>query len=222
MADSRNKKARPQPDRGLTRREFIRRAGLVTGGALISPLAEGFGCSSGAMNELEPSATLSPCAREPSENETVYQHFVTLDINGHSVLLPLRPDWTLDFVLRDKLGLFGTKVGCDAGDCGSCVVLANGVPVLACLMLAIECEGLKITTIEGLSDGQKLHPVQQRFYDREAFQCGFCTPGFIMAAVGLLNVNPSPTAADVRQAFSGHICTCGNLARTINAVVGGV
>ncbi len=128
----------------------------------------------------------------------------------------------MDFVLRDQLGLFGTKVGCGMGDCGSCVGLADGRPVLSGLMLAIECDGMRLETIESLSDGLSLHPLQQKFYDMEAFQCGFCTPGFIMAAKGLLDKNPTPTVDEVRQALAGHICTCGNFARTVAAVAGGV
>jgi aerobic-type carbon monoxide dehydrogenase small subunit (CoxS/CutS family) len=145
---------------------------------------------------------------------------ILLNINGENYTIPVRPYWTLDFVLRDRLGLFGTKVGCSTGECGSCTILSNGIPVLACLTLAVECQGIALETIEGLADGNALHPVQQRFYDHEAFQCGFCTPGFIMSAKALLDKNPHPTIDEVREALSGHLCTCGNFTRTIQAVMG--
>ena len=147
---------------------------------------------------------------------------VTLHINRREYRLAVKTNWTLDFVLREQLGLFGTKVGCERGDCGSCTILVGGTPMLACLMLAVECSGLAIETIEGLSQGAELSPLQQRFCEREAFQCGFCTPGFIMAAQGLLNANPHPSMEEVREAFAGHICTCGNLVRVVQAVTGGL
>jgi len=148
--------------------------------------------------------------------------YTTLNVNGIDYNIVVKDHWSLAMTLRDQLGMFGTKFGCDMGQCGCCTVLADGVPILGCVMLACEVGNQKITTIEGLSDGSTLSPLQQKFWDQEAVQCGYCTPGFIMAAQGLLNVNPKPTVDDVRLALSGHLCMCQNFKRTIAAVVGGV
>ena len=145
---------------------------------------------------------------------------VTLNVNGMDHLLQLKPYWSLAFVLREKLGLPGTKVGCDRGECGSCTVIADGRSVYACTMLAIEAEGMSIVTVEGLSDGINLSPVQQAFYERSAGQCGFCTPGFLMAATALLGKNSSPTRDEVREALSGRVCPCGETHLYIDAVLG--
>jgi aerobic-type carbon monoxide dehydrogenase small subunit (CoxS/CutS family) len=120
------------------------------------------------------------------------------------------PHETLASTLRDTLGLTGTKKGCDQGACGSCTVLMDGTPVLSCMLLTIECDGKQITTIEGLQDpatGQ-LDEIQQAFIDHGAFQCGFCTPGLIMASKAMLSTNPSPTESEIKQALSGHYCRC--------------
>jgi aerobic-type carbon monoxide dehydrogenase small subunit (CoxS/CutS family) len=206
------------PDASISRREFLKSAGLLLGGAALGPVSAAASCANTASTPLQNASLttiLPPGSPLPSD-------VINLKINKRDYRLPVKPDWTLDFVLRDKLGLFGTKVGCDRGECGSCTILSDGTPVLSCLMLAVECEGLSLETIEGLSDGIKLSPLQQKFFDHEAFQCGFCTPGFIMAAKGLLDINPAPSAVEVRQALSGHICTCGNFIKTVEAVVGGV
>jgi xanthine dehydrogenase YagT iron-sulfur-binding subunit len=204
---------------GISRRQFLKEAGLILGGAALGPVSFASSCSPAATSSPNASSagtvvTIPPASVLPSD-------VIRLNVNGTEYPLLVRPEWTLDFVLRERLGLFGTKVGCSIGECGSCTILSDGIPMLACLMLAVECPGLAIETIEGLSHGNQLHPVQQRFFDHEAFQCGFCTPGFIMAAKGLLSNNPAPTVQEVREALSGHICTCGNLAKTIEAVLGG-
>jgi xanthine dehydrogenase YagT iron-sulfur-binding subunit len=113
------------------------------------------------------------------------------------------------YVLRDVLGLTGTKIGCERGECGACTVLVNDKPRYACMMLAVESEGIEITTLEGLLDGEKLGAVQQAFVDEDAFQCGFCTPGQIMSVEGLLRENPSPSIDEIRQGASGNLCRCG-------------
>ncbi len=120
------------------------------------------------------------------------------------------PYETLAKTLRETLGLMGTKAGCNQGACGSCTVLIAGIPVLSCMTLTIECDGKQITTIEGLQDQAtgKLDEIQQAFIDHTAFQCGFCTPGLIMASKALLNAKPSPTEAEIKQALSGHYCRC--------------
>jgi carbon-monoxide dehydrogenase small subunit len=225
---------------GISRRDFLKNAGLLAGGAAVSSLgiASAASCGQKSIPTVTTSIYVCPiCGQEFKNLGEIQSHFVSthpqagvltadsltiLNINGIEYLLQVRSDWTLAFVIRDKLGLFGTKLGCDMGACGACTVLADGVAVFSCIMLAIECGGTKIQTIEGLSDGIKLSPVQQKFYDNEAFQCGFCTPGFIMAAQALLNSNPKPGVEEVRQALAGHICTCGNFKKTIEAVVGGI
>jgi aerobic-type carbon monoxide dehydrogenase small subunit (CoxS/CutS family) len=120
------------------------------------------------------------------------------------------PYETLAQTLRETLGLMGTKTGCNQSACGSCTVLMDGIPVLSCMLLTIECDGKQITTIEGLQDQTtgKLDDIQQAFIDHSAFQCGFCTPGIIMASKALLSTNPSPTEAEIKQALSGHYCRC--------------
>ncbi len=145
----------------------------------------------------------------------------TLTVNGKSTVLEIEPEWTLAFVLREKLGLPGLKQGCDRGSCGTCTIIVDGKAVYSCMMLAIEAEGKAIETIEGLSDGITLGSVQQAFYDGDAIQCGFCTPGYLMAAKALLDSNPNPTRDEVREALSGHLCICGTQKRIVDAVLQG-
>jgi aerobic-type carbon monoxide dehydrogenase small subunit (CoxS/CutS family) len=146
---------------------------------------------------------------------------VTLRVNGEEHELKIAPIWTLADVLREKLGLTGTKVMCDEGECGSCTVLIDGKPELSCLMLAIECEGRDIQTIEGLADPLigKLHPLQEAFIERSGMQCSVCTPGMILTAKALLDENPSPTEDEVRQALAGNLCRCGNYKRIVECVL---
>jgi aerobic-type carbon monoxide dehydrogenase small subunit (CoxS/CutS family) len=205
----------------LSRREFLRNAGLAIGATAVASVSLSTSCTEASTLTSTDKPRTTAITQPPSQDVLPASDIVTLTVNGREYAVAVKPDWTLDFVLRDKLGLFGTKVGCGMGDCGSCTILVKGVAVLSCLMLAIECQGLDIETIEGLSDGIELHPIQQKFYDMEAFQCGFCTPGFIMAAKGLYNANPHPSMEDVRQSLSGHICTCGNFTRTVQAVTAG-
>ena len=205
---------------GISRREFLKTAGLLAGGVALGPVPLTAGCAASTTTTAAPGTTGAVTVTAPESPPP--GEAVTLNVNGRDYVLAVKADWTLDFVLRDRLGLFGTKVGCGMGDCGSCTVLVGGVPALSCLMLAVECRGLRIETIEGLGDGLALGPQQQRFYDTEAFQCGFCTPGFIMAAEGLLRANPRPSIDEVRQALSGHICTCGNFTKTVAAITGGL
>ncbi len=135
---------------------------------------------------------------------------VTLNINGRRQRLLVEPRWSLLFVIREQLGLTGTKVGCERGECGSCTVLIDGKPRYACMTLALEAEGAEITTLEGLMNGEELGPVQKAFAEEDAFQCGYCTPGQIMAVEGLLRANPNPTLDEVRQGVSGNLCRCGS------------
>ena len=141
-----------------------------------------------------------------------------LNVNGssHEVQEGTR---TLLEVLRDDLGLVGTKEGCGVGMCGACTVLVDGKPVSGCLTLAAQVVGKEVTTVEGLSKDGKLHPVQQAFIDERAFQCAYCTPGFILSTVALLNENPHPSEAEVREYLSGNLCRCGSYQNILKAVV---
>ena len=144
---------------------------------------------------------------------------IELDINGriYEVAVDAR-DLLID-VVRKKVGLTGTKKGCGEGDCGACTVLIDGKPELSCIKLAISCQGKKITTIEGMvQEGGALHPIQQAFVDHGAVQCGFCTPGMIMSAKGLLDRNPHPTEYDIKHEMSGNICRCTGYKKIIEAV----
>ncbi len=147
------------------------------------------------------------------------KHHITLVVNGETQELAVEPWWTLLDVLREELGLTGAKKGCDRGDCGACTVLLDGKPVTSCMMLAVQANGHDILTIEGLSRPGSLHPVQQAFVDHGAIQCGFCSPGMILAAVALLNENPHPTEAEVRNALAGNLCRCTGYAKIVDAVM---
>ena len=133
---------------------------------------------------------------------------INLRINGAARKVLVEPRWTLLYVVRDVLGLTGTKIGCERGECGVCTVLVDGKTRYVCMILAVEAQGQEITTLEGLMDGEKLGPVQQAFADEDAFQCGFCTPGQIMAVEGLLRQTPNPTLDQVRHGMSGNLCRC--------------
>lgn len=134
---------------------------------------------------------------------------VTLQVNGQPYELWLDPATTLVEVLRDQLGLTGTKLGCDRGACSACTVWVDGELALGCMTLALDLRGKHITTIEGLAQGEQLHPVQQAFIEHDALQCGFCTPGMIMSCAWLVERNPQCTLEDVKQVTSGHLCRCG-------------
>jgi xanthine dehydrogenase YagT iron-sulfur-binding subunit len=143
---------------------------------------------------------------------------MTLRVNGTSHQLRLEPRVTLLDALRDRLGLTGTKKGCDQGTCGACTVLVNGRRVNSCFTLAVMAQGKHVTTIEGLADGDRLHPVQSAFLEHDAFQCGYCTPGQIMSAVGLLNEKRPTDAPSIREWMSGNICRCGAYPNIVEAV----
>ena len=144
---------------------------------------------------------------------------IELTINGASHLLEAAPRRTLLAVLREDLRLTGTKEGCGKGDCGSCVVVMNGLAVNSCLVYAVQADGAELTTIEGLASGDELHPLQRQFADRWAFQCGFCTPGMLMTTYAFLEKNPQPTPDEVRRAIAGNLCRCTNYRNIIEAVV---
>ena len=161
---------------------------------------------------------------ESKENQdvielTVNDSYYPLKIGNRPA--DVQPSHTLAQTLRDTLGLIGTKVGCDHGACGACTVIMDGRPVLSCTILTVECHGKRITTIEGVSDPQtgKLDPLQESFIDRNAFQCGFCTPGMIMTARAFLDENPSPNTEEIKEALSGNHCRCISYYHIVDAVL---
>lgn len=141
-----------------------------------------------------------------------------LSVNGLNHEVPFAPHETLLSVLRDKLSLTGTKPGCERGECGACTVLLDGRLAYSCLTLAAACEGIAITTVEGLAPPGELHPVQRAFIRRDAAQCGFCTPGQIVAAVALLTANPDPDRDTIAIAMSGNLCRCGTYPKIVDAI----
>lgn len=144
-----------------------------------------------------------------------------LKVNGEKIEAAVEPNRTLVDFLRDDLRLTGTKQGCGHGDCGACAVLLDGVPVNSCLVLALEAAGREVTTIEGVADGNTLHPLQQAFIDEGAVQCGFCTPGMIMSGLHLLAHNPAPTEEEARRAISGNLCRCTGYQNIVAAITRG-
>jgi aerobic-type carbon monoxide dehydrogenase small subunit (CoxS/CutS family) len=145
-------------------------------------------------------------------------NYVRMKVNGDWKEASVQPETTLLEVLRETWGLTGAKRGCDEGDCGACTVLLDGKPVNACLLLAIRIDGREITTIEGLGKEDRLHPLQSAFIHHGALQCGFCGPGMILSAKALLDSNPNPTEAEIRQALAGNICRCTGYSKIIEAV----
>ena len=143
---------------------------------------------------------------------------ITLNVNGHNCTLTIAPWTTLLDALRDRLDLTGTKKGCDHGQCGACTVLVEGRRVNSCLTLAVMKDGAKITTVEGLAADGALHPLQQAFIDHDAFQCGYCTPGQICSAVGLIAEGKAKTADEIRELMSGNICRCGAYPNIVAAI----
>lgn len=188
------------PGQGMTRRGFMMSMG--TGVAAVA--------ASGTVLAQGPAeaAVLDPAALHP----------IALTVNGRSHRLLVEPRWTLLFVLREKLGLTGTKSGCERGECGACTVLLDGVARYGCLTLAVEAQGHEITTIEGLMEGEALGPVQKAFLEHDAFQCGYCTPGQIMAAEGLLRATPQPGPEEIQKGMSGNLCRCGAYGHIFRAV----
>ena len=190
----------PQKHRGLSRRRFLGRIGsgavataVVGAGATVAP------------TDLFPQTTIDGKAR------------ITLSINGKRQELEVEARSTLANVLRNRLDLTGTKIVCDHGECGACTVLLDGLTAYSCMLLAVDVVGREITTIEGLAHGDELHPVQTAFIDEDAYQCGFCTPGQIMAVVGLLRQNPHPTLEEVKRGLAGNLCRCATYTHIFNA-----
>jgi len=146
------------------------------------------------------------------------KHLIQLTVNGQTHDLVTRPERTLLDVLREDLGLTGSKRGCDLGACGACAVLLDGRPISSCLTLAVEASGREIVTVEGLAQGGALHPVQEAFVEHGAVQCGFCTPGMVIAVKGLLDERPHPEDAEILEALSGNLCRCTGYVKILDAV----
>jgi carbon-monoxide dehydrogenase small subunit len=147
------------------------------------------------------------------------KRIIRLTVNDEEEELMAAPNRTLLEVLRNDLNLTGAKEGCGEGACGACTVLVDGQPVYSCLTLAVDVQGKAITTIEGLADGARLHPIQQAFVDHAAIQCGFCSPGMVLVAKALLDENPRPTQQEAREAISGNVCRCTGYAKIVEAVL---
>ena len=256
---SEEEKKKPE---GLSRRQFLKDAGLVVGGATVGSMAILSACSGDTKTVTNtvtstttvggPGSTVTTTVTAPGggtvtkyvdpvdgsewpsaealrahflsahPNAEIAETFVVMTVNGVGYGLQVQPNWSLAHVLRDKLGLFALKEGCQHGECGACTVVVDGHAAFSCLMLAIEMNGVNVVTVEGLSNNGVLGPVQQKFYDQDVAQCGYCTPGFLMAAVALYNSKPKPTLDEVREAVGGHVCMCGNVHRTVLAITGGV
>lgn len=146
------------------------------------------------------------------------KRLITLTINQKKYELAVSPNLSLLDLLREELNLMGAKEGCGIGECGACTVLLDGKPVSSCIMLAVEADGSEIITIEGLETEDGLHPIQQAFVEKGAIQCGFCTPGMVLSAKGLLDKNPNPTEQEIRTAISGNLCRCTGYQKIVEAI----
>lgn len=183
---------------GVSRRGFLGSVGAGVIGAAVAGEAQG------------------KTAQPPQQAGELTR--VTLLINSREHTALVEPRMTLAYVLRDQLGLTGTKIGCARGECGACTVLIDDQPRYACMTLALEAQGHQITTVEGLMRGEQLGPVQQAFVEEDAFQCGYCTPGQILAAEGLLRRSPQPSQEEIREAMAGNLCRCGAYCHIVRAV----
>jgi xanthine dehydrogenase YagT iron-sulfur-binding subunit len=191
---------RSDPPSGLSRRKFLATMGAGAAAAAVT-------------GGIAPAVYQDGEVMRPEELVKV-----PLTVNGRTHRLLVEPRWTLLYVLRERLGLTGTKVGCERGECGACTVLIDDVPRYACATLALEAEGSRITTVEGLLRGEELGETQRAFVEQDAFQCGYCTSGQIMAAEGLLRAEPNPSVEEIRRGMSGNLCRCGAYPHITEAV----
>ena len=190
--------------RKLTRRNFIKGVGTgVVGTYAIAPGLE----------------TISKKIIDETHDDLKGKQLLNMKVNGKTIKTKVEPRTTLAELLRDKLNLTGTKLVCNQGECGSCTVLLDGKAVYSCHLLALDADGKEVTTIEGLLSGEKLNPIQEAFIEHDGLQCGFCTPGQIMAAQGLLNKNPKPNKEQILNGMSGNICRCSAYPNIIKSVI---
>src|SRR5690242_10481729 len=188
----------------ISRRQFIEGTGAAIVAATVAPTLKG---------------SLSAADLPETASSGVPSTSIRLVVNGAEHRLEVEDRWTLAELLRDHLGLTGTKIGCDRGECGACTVLLDGKPVYSCSNLAVWADGREVRTVEGLADGEHLDPLQQAFIDHDGPQCGFCTSGQLMCAKGLLTRNAHPSAQEVRAAMTGNICRCSNYNHYVEAVL---
>ncbi len=202
----------------ISRRKFLEGtgAGLVIAGVVPPPAQAGAPAVAPVSSPAEPLPTSAPPA---SLDPAVPHTAIKLIVNGVERRVEVEDRWTLAELVRDHLGLTGTKIGCDRGECGACTVLLDGKPVYSCSYLAVWADGRSIQTVEGLAENERLHPLQQAFIEHDGPQCGFCTSGQLMSAKALLERNPHPTADEVRAALTGNICRCSNYNRYVEAVL---
>lgn len=194
--------SKPKQRKGFSRRNFLKGTSLTTAGLLVgnSVLAKDGAAATTAERGPEAAA-------------------VTLNLNGGKVRTLARPDEILTDTLRDRLEMTGTKLVCGRGACSACTVMIDDRPVCSCLTLTVEVQDREITTIEGLADGDQLHPVQEAFIEEDASMCGYCTPGMIMSCTALLNRNPNPNLTEVKQAVRGNLCRCGTYPHVFKAAL---
>jgi xanthine dehydrogenase YagT iron-sulfur-binding subunit len=192
---------------GISRRTFLKHGGTSAMGA--------------ALMETGAAQAAVDSSIHDDGNEVLGPGPIPIDltINGRRVAVQAEPATTLVDILRNYLGLTGTKIGCDRGACSACTVWLDGQPASSCMTLALDARGRSITTIEGLADGDRLHPVQQAFVEHDALQCGFCTPGMVMSCAALINRKPDAGLEDVKAAISGHLCRCGTYPNIFAAVL---
>jgi aerobic-type carbon monoxide dehydrogenase small subunit (CoxS/CutS family) len=171
------------------------------------------GAHFGAFEELKDHAL----ALHRGEAEPLPEGMICLTINGQAYQVQVQPEWTLNYLIHDRLGLTSPKMFCDRGACGSCTVIMNGRPILSCMSLAIECDGKRIETAEGIADAG--HPLVESYVKHHAMQCGYCTPGFITTAKALLDRNPNPVEEEIREALGGNLCRCGTYPQHPKAIL---
>ncbi len=198
---SKRKKSPPVPQSGISRRTFLKGAGVAAAGTAV--------LDSGLLAH----AAIPPRVAGPGATD------ITLNVNGATRRVTVEPRTTLAEALRDDLHLTGTKVVCDRGSCSACTVTLDGVPVNSCMTFALDVGSRKIRTIEGLGNPEHLHPLQAAFVAHDGMQCGYCTPGMVMSCAALLERNPDPKPEDVQQAISGNICRCGTYPKVVEATL---
>ena len=197
-------------DSRFSRRTLLKGAGITAATATAAACGTEIGAK---QNAVPVAVRVGPPAGTPGTS------LMQLTVNGTLYEAAIAPNWTLAELLREHLGLTGTKLGCDRGECGSCTVLVDGKAVLSCMALAADTVGHTVVTVEGLANGDELNPLQQSFYKNGAVQCGFCTPGMLMSATALLAANPRPSADDARLAISGNLCRCTGYTKVVDAIV---
>lgn len=190
--------------RSISRRAFLHSSALTTAGAAVAATPAVLAHTAAVQGE-------AVVGTGPAS--------INLSVNGVLQALQVEPRTTLAEALRGPLGLTGTKIACNRGACSACTVLLDGAPVCSCMVLAIEVGSRSVTTIEGLAQGDVLHPVQVAFIEHDALQCGFCTPGMVLSCAALLRHTPDPSARDVQNAISGHICRCGTYPHVVAATL---